>query len=126
MGLLAFAPMIKVYQYSKCSTCRKALKWLDTRKVPYDSVDIVTAPPKKAELQRALKSGIPLKKLFNASGQSYRDGKWGDKLARGLTEAEALDALARDGKLIKRPFIVSEAGVSVGFDEAAYKKSFGK
>jgi Spx/MgsR family transcriptional regulator len=117
---------IKVYQYSKCSTCRKALQWLDTRKVAYDSVDIVTAPPKKAELQRALKTGIPLKKLFNTSGQSYREGKWGDKLAKGLSEAEALDALARDGKLVKRPFILSEAGVTVGFEEATYKKNFAK
>ena len=116
---------IKVYQYSKCSTCRKALKWLDARKVAYDSVDIVTAPPKKAELQRALKSGVPLKKLFNTSGQSYRDGKWGEKLAN-VTEAEALEALAKDGKLVKRPLVLSEVGVTVGFDEAVFKKMYGK
>ena len=85
---------IKVYQYSKCSTCRKALK-----------------------------SGIPLKKLFNTSGQSYRDGKWGEKLATA-TEAQALDALANDGKLVKRPFILSESGVTVGFDEAVFKKTY--
>jgi arsenate reductase (glutaredoxin) len=118
--------MIKVYQYSKCSTCRNALKWLDAKKVAYDSVDIVTAPPKKAELQRALKSGIPLKRLFNTSGQSYREGKWGDKLAAGLTEAQAVEALAKDGKLVKRPFILSDAGVTVGFDEATFKKTYGK
>jgi arsenate reductase len=115
--------MMKVYQYAKCSTCRKALKWLDARKVSYDSVDIVTTPPKKAELQRALKSGIPLKKLFNTSGQSYRDGKWAEKLAN-ITEAEALEALAKDGKLVKRPFILSDAGVTVGFDEALFKKTY--
>jgi len=116
--------MIKVYQYAKCSTCRKALKWLDAKKVAYQPVDIVTAPPKKAELQRALKSGLPLKKLFNTSGQSYREGKWGEKLAKGLTEADALEALAKDGKLVKRPFILSEAGVTVGFDEALFKKTY--
>jgi arsenate reductase len=114
---------VKVYQYSKCSTCRKALKWLDGRGVSYDSVDIVTAPPKKAELMRALKSGVPLKKLFNTSGQSYREGGWGDKLGK-VTEAQALDALASDGKLIKRPFILSGERVLVGFDEAAYKAAF--
>lgn len=112
--------MIKVYQYAKCSTCRKALKWLDAQGVSYDAVDIVTAPPKKAELARALKSGIALKKLFNTSGQSYRDGKWGEKLGQ-VSEAEALDALAKDGKLIKRPFVVSGEDVLVGFDEAAYR-----
>ncbi len=114
---------LKVYQYSKCSTCRKALKWLDARGVSYAAIDIVTAPPKKAELSRALKSGVPLKKLFNTSGQSYRDGKWGEKLAK-VTEAQALEALASDGKLVKRPFIVTEAGVTVGFDEAIFKKTY--
>jgi arsenate reductase (glutaredoxin) len=116
---------IKVYQYPKCSTCRKALKWLDARGVVYDSLDIVSVPPKKAELARALKSGLPLKKLFNTSGQSYRDGGWSDKLGK-VTEAQALDALAADGKLIKRPFILNGDAVLVGFDEAAYKKAFAK
>jgi arsenate reductase len=116
---------VKVYQYSKCSTCRKALKWLDARGVGYDNIDIVTSPPNKAELKRALKAGIPLKKLFNTSGQSYRDGGWGDKLPK-TTEAQAIDALVADGKLIKRPFILSGDQVLVGFDEAAYKKTFAK
>ena len=122
---MAGAKAIKIYQYSKCSTCRKALKWLDARGVKYESVDITTSPPKKAELQRALKSGIPLKRLFNTSGQSYRDGKWGEKLA-SLSEAQALDALAADGKLIKRPFISSGDQVLVGFDEAALRSAFSR
>jgi arsenate reductase len=114
---------VKVYQYSKCSTCRKALKWLDGHGVRYESVDIVTAPPKKAELARALKSGLPLKKLFNTSGQSYREGGWGDKLGK-VSESQALEALASDGKLVKRPFILDGDTVLVGFDEAAYKATF--
>lgn len=115
----------KVYQYPKCSTCRKALKWLDTRGVSYDSIDIVTTPPKKAELQKALKAGVPLKKLFNTSGQSYRDGGWSEKLER-VTEAQALEALVADGKLVKRPFVLipEREQVLVGFDEAAYVKAF--
>ena len=116
---------MKVYQYSKCSTCRKALKWLDAHEVAYDAVDIVTAPPKKAELLRALKSGVPLKKLFNSSGQSYREGGWGAKLDE-ITQAAALDALAADGKLVKRPFVVHGEAFLVGFDEAAYEKAFAK
>jgi arsenate reductase len=116
---------LKVYQYSKCSTCRKALKWLDGHGVDYEPVDIVTTPPKKQELQRALKSGVPLKKLFNTSGLSYREGGWGQKLSAGkVTEAQALEALASDGKLIKRPFALTGDSALVGFDEAAYKKAF--
>jgi arsenate reductase len=116
----------KVYQYSSCSTCRKALKWLDARGAAYEAVDIVGTPPKKAELRSALKAGVPLKKLFNTSGQSYRDGNWSAKLP-DLSESDALDALSQDGKLIKRPFLVSTDGkVLVGFDEAAYAGAFAK
>ena len=74
---------------------------------------------------RAIKSGVPLKKLFNTSGQSYRDGGWGEKLAK-VTQAQALDALAADGKLIKRPFILDGETVLVGFDEEAYREAFAK
>jgi arsenate reductase len=116
---------LKVYQYAKCSTCRKALKWLDARGVSYEPVDIVTGPPKKSELLRALKSGVPLKKLFNTSGQSYRDGGWGEKLGK-VTQAQAIEALAADGKLIKRPFILDGEKVLVGFDESAYGDAFAK
>jgi len=113
----------KVYHYPNCSTCRKALKWLDARGVAYDAVDIVKAPPKKSELQRALASGLPLKKLFNTSGLSYREGGWSQKIG-GIGEAEALAALAADGKLIKRPFVLTDARILVGFDEAAYATTF--
>lgn len=116
---------VKVYQYPKCSTCRKALKWLEARGVSYESVDIVTAPPKKAELQRALVGGWPLRKLFNTSGQAYREGGWSERLD-GVSEAQALAALASEGKLVKRPFILTDAAVLVGFDEALYKKTFVK
>jgi arsenate reductase len=112
-----------VYHYPGCSTCRKALKWLDARGVAYDAVDIVATPPTLAKLERALKSGVPLKKLFNTSGQSYRAGGWGGKLD-AISEAEALAALVADGKLIKRPFILTGERVLVGFDEAAYAAAF--
>jgi arsenate reductase len=114
----------KIYQYSKCSTCRKALAFLDARGVEIDSVDIVIKPPSKAELARAMKlAGVPVKKLFNTSGQSYRDGGFGDRLPK-MSESEALDALARDGKLIKRPLVLGKDYALVGFDEAAYRARF--
>jgi arsenate reductase len=117
--------VIKVYQYSKCSTCRKALAFLGKHGVAHESVDIVTHPPKKAELERALSvGGLPLKKLFNTSGESYRAGRFGERLAT-MSEAEALAALAADGKLVKRPFILGDDFVLVGFDEAAYRERFG-
>lgn len=116
---------IKIYQYGKCSTCQKALKWLSSRGVAYEALDIVSSPPKRSELQLALKRGIPLKKLFNTSGLSYREGKWGERLA-SVTEAEALDALLADGKLIKRPFLVGNDQLIVGFDEEAYAQAFKK
>lgn len=115
----------RVYQYSKCSTCRKALAFLDRHGVAYDAIDIVTRPPSKKELKEALRrSGLPIKKLFNTSGQSYRDGKFGDKL-EGMTEAQAIDALAADGKLVKRPLVLGDDYALVGFDEAAYGARFG-
>ena len=115
----------KVYQYSKCSACKKALAYFARRGVPIDSIDIVTKPPNKAELARALKlSGLPVKKLFNTSGQSYRDGNFGDRLLK-MSEAEALEALTKDGKLVKRPLVLGGDYALVGFDEAAYKKRFG-
>ena len=115
---------LKVYQYSKCATCRKALAFLAKRGVEHESIDIVTKPPSKAELRRALEqSGLPIKKLFNTSGESYRNGRFGERLPK-MTEADALDALAKDGKLIKRPVVLGANFALVGFDEAAYRARF--
>ncbi len=73
--------MAKIYQYPKCSTCRKALKWLDQQGIELKSIDIVESPPTLAELKRAYKlSGLPINKLFNTSGASYRDGGFKQKL----------------------------------------------
>ncbi|MFO7177324.1 MAG: arsenate reductase family protein [Pseudomonadota bacterium] len=116
---------LKVYQYSKCSTCRKALAFLDAHGVEHERIDIVTKPPSKAELRKVLTlSGLPVKKLFNTSGQSYRDGRFGERLG-SMSENEALDALARDGKLVKRPLVLGDDFALVGFDESAYRERFG-
>lgn len=115
---------LKVYSYSKCSTCRKALRWLDEQDVEYEIVDIVSKPPSKKELTSGLAlSGLPLPKLFNTSGQSYREGNWSERLKK-VSQSEAIDALAKDGKLVKRPFILAEGFALVGFDEKKYEERF--
>ena len=112
---------LRVYHYPQCSTCKKALKWLSTNGVDAELIDIVQHPPSKSELREALKtSGVPLRKLFNTSGVSYRDGGFGQRLPT-MTEAEAIDALARDGKLIKRPLLLGKGVALVGFDDTAYR-----
>jgi arsenate reductase len=111
---------LTVYQYAKCSTCRKALKWLDQHGLSYQSVAIVERPPSQAALRSAIeRSGLPLRSFFNTSGESYREGGFKDRLPT-MSEAEAVAALAADGKLIKRPLLVSEDQVLVGFDEKVW------
>jgi len=117
--------MLKVYQYPKCGTCRKALKWLDARGVDYKSIDITEKPPSKAELKRALtQSGLPIAKLFNTSGQLYREGAYKERL-KTMTTAQAIDALAAQGKLIKRPLVFGDGFTLVGFDESKYRSQLG-
>ena len=116
---------LRVFHYPQCSTCKKAIKWLAAHDVAVELIDIVQHPPSKAELREVLKSaGIPLKKLFNTSGVSYREGGFGERL-KTMTEAEALDALAKDGKLVKRPLVLGKGVQLVGFDEAAYGEALG-
>jgi arsenate reductase (glutaredoxin) len=115
------AVALTIYQYPNCSTCKKALAWLEANKIAATSIDIVVSPPSKAELQRAQKlAGVPVKKMFNIAGASYRDGDFKTKLP-DMTDAQAFAALAADGKLIKRPLVVGDGIALVGFDEAAWK-----
>ena len=108
---------IHQYEYPKCSTCRKARKFLDQRGLTYLSTDITKQPPTREELQRALESvGNNVRRLFNTSGQDYR--------AMGLKERvdslavdEVFDLLESNGKLIRRPFLVTPEVVLVGFKE---------
>ncbi len=111
---------LTVYHYPNCSTCRKALAWLETHHIAFTPVDIVENPPSRAQLETARRlAGVPLKKLFNVAGQSYRDGDFKTKLAT-MTDAQAFDALARDGKLIKRPLAITSTTALVGFDDKAW------
>lgn len=115
---------ITVYQYPKCSTCRKALKWLDQHGIAYRSIDLVAHPP-ALETLRDLhrRSRLAIARFFNTSGESYRAGNFKERLP-ALTEPQALAALAADGKLIKRPLIDAGRAVLVGFDPETYQSTF--
>ena len=102
-------------QYPKCSTCRKAKKWLDEHDFEYDSKHIVDDNPTAEELRRWWEiSDLPLKRFFNTSGMKYRELKLKDKLP-DMSEDEHLDLLATDGMLVKRPILVNDDVVLVGF-----------
>ena len=113
---------LTVYQYPNCSTCKKALAWLKANKVAFTSIDIDKDPPSRAQLAAAQKlAGVPVKKMFNIAGGSYRDGDFKTKLPT-MTDAQAFDALAKDGKLIKRPLAVGDGFALVGFVEDDWEK----
>ena len=104
--------------YNKCSTCKKAQTWLNDNGIAYTLRDIKTENPTEAE-QRAWheKSGLPLKKFFNTSGLQYKALQLKDKLPT-MTEDEMFALLATDGMLVKRPMVITEETVLVGFKEA--------
>ena len=111
---------VHVYHYLRCSTCRKAIAWLDRHGIEYRATDIVEHPPNIGVLRRVLEAtGLDVKKLFNTSGEVYRQEGYKTKLET-LTELEALAALAANGKLIKRPLVITNDGALVGYDEAKY------
>tara|TARA_Y100001968_G_C18971288_1_gene532405 strand:- start:98 stop:460 length:363 start_codon:yes stop_codon:yes gene_type:complete len=112
---------IVVYSYGKCSTCRKAIKWLTENKLSFDLLDIVETPPGKNILMKALKNIENRKKIFNVNGLSYRE--IGSNIISSMTDEEALQALLEDGKLIKRPFLISKNGqILLGFKEENWSK----
>lgn len=117
--------MIKVYEYSKCSTCVKALKFLDQHHIAYQKIAIVDQPPSTKELKdmlRALKErGGSIKNLFNTSGLVYKEMNLSQKLP-ALSEVEALRLLSANGKLVKRPFLIGDQNFFVGFKESEWLK----
>ena len=114
--------LMKLYQYPKCSTCRKAIKFLNEKNISFDLIDISQQQPNMAELQQMLKSQGELKKLFNTSGMQYRDLDMKNKLP-SLSEDEALLLLANNGMLIKRPFLIGGGVGLVGFKESIWLES---
>ena len=106
-----------VLVYRKCSTCQKALKWLEENNTAFEERPIVEENPTYEELKEWYeKSGLPLKKFFNTSGLLYKELNLKDKLAE-MSEEEQLELLATNGMLVKRPLVVGEDFVLVGFKE---------
>lgn len=111
--------------YSKCTTCKKAEKWLADKKVGFKKRDIKEEKPDLEELKDWHKrSKLPLKKFFNTSGQIYKAMGLKDKLAN-MTEEEMYSLLASDGMLVKRPIFISGGKVLVGFKEITWEESLG-
>ncbi|MGN1377509.1 MAG: arsenate reductase family protein [Dorea sp.] len=112
-----------VLVYRKCSTCQRALKWLESHQVEFEERPIVEDNPSYEELKAWYeKSGLPLKKFFNTSGMLYKEMKLKDKLAE-MSEEEQLRLLATNGMLVKRPLVIGEDYVLVGFKEKEWEDS---
>lgn len=107
--------------YPKCSTCQKARKWLESHNVDYNERHIVEENPTYDELKKWYEiSGLPLKRFFNTSGMLYKEMQLKDKLPV-MNEKEHLELLATNGMLVKRPMLVCEDKVLVGFKEAEWE-----
>ncbi|MCB1136196.1 MAG: arsenate reductase family protein [Chlamydiia bacterium] len=114
--------MVKVYHYPKCSTCQRALKFLEGAHVTYEAIDIVAKPPSLGELKRMLQHyGGQVRKLFNTSGMLYREMGVKDRLET-MTDEQALSLLSKHGKLIRRPFILTDSNGKVGFKESEWEE----
>jgi arsenate reductase len=113
----------RVYVYGPCGTCRKALAWLEARGVACERIDITVTPPSLTELREALRQR-GRGPLFNTSGQSYR--ALGAAAVKAMDDEQALEALAADGRLIKRPFLITAEGrILTGFREPEWEELLG-
>jgi len=111
-------------EYPKCSTCKKAKKWLTEHKIPFEDRHIVEKNPTEAELKEwTARSGLELKKFFNTSGMKYRELGLKDKLA-DMSDEEKLRLLASDGMLVKRPLVIAADRVLAGFKEKEWEETF--
>lgn len=109
-------------EYPKCTTCKKAKKWLDENQIAYEDRDIKLNNPTAEEIKHFHEiSGLPLKKFFNTSGNLYKEMKLKDKLPE-MSEEEQYQLLGTDGMLVKRPLVVGDDFVLVGFKEEQWKE----
>ena len=112
---------LTIYSYSRCSTCRRAVSWLRNNNILFEEINIIDKPPQKELLKKAFDQIGNRKKLFNTSGQSYRS--LGASTVTSMSDDEALEALASDGKLIKRPFLITqECQFILGFNQEEWAK----
>ena len=113
---------MQLLQYQKCSTCKKAADWLTKHHISYEDRPIKEQNPTKEELREWYqKSGLPLKRFFNTSGNLYKELKLKEKLP-GMSEEEQLELLSTDGMLVKRPLVVGEDFVLTGFKESEWEE----
>lgn len=117
--------MLRVYSYKGCDSCRKALKWLESRSISFTNIPIRETPPSKSELKRMLGyyDGA-LRRLFNVSGGDYRSMGLKETLPQ-MSDAEAIDLLASNGNLVKRPFALGEKNGVVGFKPEEWEVRLG-
>lgn len=113
---------LTVYYYLKCGTCRKALKWLQEQGYELDLHDLFEQSPSRETVADWVgRSGLPIKKFFNTSGEVYKDLKLKDKLP-SLSEEEQIELLASNGRLVKRPVVTDGKAVTVGFKEEEFSR----
>lgn len=111
-------------EYPKCSTCRKAKKWLDEHGIDYTDRHIVEDNPTAEELAAwQERSGLPVRRFFNTSGMRYRELGIKAKLDAGMSDEDAFALLATDGMLVKRPLVIADDAVLVGFRESAWEQA---
>ncbi len=112
------------YGYPKCTTCKKAEKWLKENGIPYEASNIAEQPPGEQALKEIITSSqLPLKKFFNTSGMKYRELGLKDKLAT-MSEDDQIKLLASDGMLIKRPLMTDGKTTTVGFNEETFAETW--
>lgn len=112
-------------QYPKCTTCKKAEAWLKENKIDYESRHIKDNHPTAEELKIWIaRSGLPVRKFFNTSGLLYKEMQLKDKLG-SMSDEEMINLLASDGMLVKRPLLIGENNVCVGFKESEWEKTVG-
>lgn len=112
---------MKIYCYSKCGTCKKALQYLDSKNIKYELLPIREKPPSKEEIKLMLNQ-YGVKRLFNTSGRDYRELNIKEKLPK-MSEEEVIKLLNKNGNLIKRPFLIDKNKLLIGFKEEEWETS---
>lgn len=116
--------MLTFFQYPKCSTCRKAKKFLDSHGISYEERHIAEEPPTVGEIEKLIRvSGLPIQKFFNTSGQVYRKLELSKRLPN-MTDEEKRKLLTSDGMLVKRPILTDGKSVTVGFKEEEWREKW--
>jgi arsenate reductase len=113
--------VIKIYQYPACSSCKKALAFLRDSGIPFEAVDISLSPPSEDELVEMIDRQGGIKPLFNTSGKRYREGGYSERIPT-MSREDAVRELARDGMLVKRPFVITSKHALLGFKPDQWEK----